>query len=125
MALAASDRKGAKIQHDFSRFCQNKIPKQSDISPQTIEFKNLDDFEGLSSDFPTLGNLFGLIDLGSLCNLTGLNSLKSPISSKKLPDPDFVIITRNKMTNTGHLCGMEHQISNFSLLYGTLSDRGC
>ena len=54
---------------------KKKNPKQSDISRQTIEFKNLDDFEDLSSDFPALGNLFGLFDLSGLCNLTGLNSL--------------------------------------------------
>ena len=39
---------------------------------QIIEFKNLEDSEVLSSDFPDLRNL---IDLSGLCNLTGLNSL--------------------------------------------------
>ena len=49
--------------------------KKSDISPQIIEFKNLEDTEVLNSDFPGLRNLSSLIDLSSLCNLTGLNSL--------------------------------------------------
>jgi hypothetical protein len=56
--------------------------KESDISPQIIEFKNLEDSEVQSSDFPGLRNLSGLIDFSSLCNLSGLNSLYSPFSSK-------------------------------------------
>ena len=52
-----------------------KTSKQSEISPQIIEFKNLKDPEVHSSDFPGLRNLSGLIDLSSLFNLTGLNSL--------------------------------------------------
>ena len=40
-----------------------------------IEFKNKDDSEVLSSDFPGLRNLSSLIDLSGLCKLTGLNSL--------------------------------------------------
>ena len=49
--------------------------KKSDISPQIIEFKNLEDSEVLSSDFPGLRNLSSLIDLSGLCKLTDLNSL--------------------------------------------------
>ena len=52
-----------------------KTSKQSEISPQIIEFKNLEDSEVHSRDFPGLRNLSGLIDLSGLCNLTGLNSL--------------------------------------------------
>ena len=52
-----------------------KTSKQSAISPQIIEFKNLEDSEVHSSDFPGLRNLSSLIDLSGLCNLTGLNSL--------------------------------------------------
>jgi hypothetical protein len=51
------------------------------VSSQIIEFKNLDDFKDLSSDFPGLRNLCSLIDLSGLCNITGLNS---PISSKNV-----------------------------------------
>ena len=51
------------------------------FSPQNIEFKNQDGFEVLDSDFPGLRNHCSLIDLISLCNLIGLNSLYSPISS--------------------------------------------
>ena len=40
-----------------------------------IEFKNLEDSEVHSSDFPGQRNLYSLIDLSGLCNLTGLNSL--------------------------------------------------
>jgi hypothetical protein len=43
---------------------------------------NLDDSEVLGSDFLGLRNLCSLIDLSNFCNLTGLTSLYSPISSK-------------------------------------------
>jgi hypothetical protein len=59
----------------FSKKKFFKTPKESDISPQIFEFKNLKDSEVLSSDFPGLTNLSSLIDFSSLCNLTGLNSL--------------------------------------------------
>ena len=49
-----------------------KTSKESDISPEII---NLEDSEVLCSDFQDLRNLSSLIDLGGLCNLTGLNSL--------------------------------------------------
>ena len=46
-ASSASDRKGAKIQHDFFDFFFQyiffKTSKESDISPQIIEFKNQED----------------------------------------------------------------------------------
>ena len=74
-ASTASDRKGAKIQHEFSWFCKRIFSKESYISPQIMEFKNLEVSEILSSDIPGLRNLSSLIDLSSLCNLTGLNSL--------------------------------------------------
>ena len=61
------------------------------------------------------------IDLSGLCNLTGLNSLNSPISSKNFliqmvwssPAPKWPILV--------HFCGMDHQKSNFSTFYV----RGC
>ena len=56
------------------------------------EFKDRDDSEVLKSDFPGLRNHCSLIDLIGLCNLIGLNSLYSLIFSKKLPDPDGLII---------------------------------
>ena len=40
-----------------------------------IEFKTLEDFEVHKSDFTGIRNLSSLIDICSLCNLTGLNSL--------------------------------------------------
>jgi hypothetical protein len=52
-----------------------KTSKESDISPQIIEFKNLEDSEVLCSDFLGIRNLSSLIDLIDLSNLTGLNSL--------------------------------------------------
>ena len=62
----------------------SKTSKQSEISPQIIELKNLENFEVFSSEFLGLRNLSSLIDLSSICNLTGLNSLFNQISSKNL-----------------------------------------
>ncbi len=47
----------------------------SDFNPQIIDFKDNEDSEVLSNDFSGLRNLYSLIDLSGLCNLTGLNSL--------------------------------------------------
>ena len=78
-ASTASDRKGAKVQHEFSWFIKKNIffktSKWSAISPKIIEFKNLEDSEVHSCDFPGLRNLSSLIDLSGLCNLTGLDIL--------------------------------------------------
>ena len=60
------------------------------------------------------------IDLSGLCNLTGLNSLNSPISSKNFliqmvwpsPAPKWPILVP--------FCGMDHQKSNFLLIFDTL-----
>ena len=65
------------------------------------------------------------IDLSGLCNLTGLNSLNSPISSKNFliqmvwssPAPKWPILVP--------FCGMDHQKSNFLLIFGTFSVGGC
>ena len=51
MTSMASNRKGAKIQYDFVR---QIFFRRSDISPEIIEFKNREDSEVLSSDFPSL-----------------------------------------------------------------------
>jgi hypothetical protein len=48
------------------------------------DFKNLNDFEVLTSDSPGLKNFCSLNDLNSLNNLSGLNDLNSLFSSKKL-----------------------------------------
>ena len=72
--------------------------------------------------FPDLKNLSSLIDLGSLCNLNGLNS---PISSKKI----LILMVWSSMAPKWPIlvifCEMDHQKPNFSLIYGTLSDKGC
>ena len=52
------------------------------ITSKWAEFKNLVDSEVFSSDFWTFKTSACIIDLISLCNLTGLHSLYSPISSK-------------------------------------------
>ena len=65
--------------HDSVKKFFFKTSKLNYFCPQINEFENQDDSEVLSSDFLGLRNLWSLIDLSSLCNLTGLNS---PISSK-------------------------------------------
>ena len=125
VASTPSSRKSAKIQQEFSWFCQNKIFQDIKISLQINEFKKLNNFGVLSSDLSGLRSLCSLIDLSSLCNLTGLNSLYSPISSK-----NFLILMvwssmASKWPIPNLLCGMDHQKSKFLLIYGTFSVRGC
>ena len=75
----ASNRKGARNQHEFLMILPNyiffKTSKYSNIRPKIIEFKNLEDSEVHSCELMGLKNLSSLIDLSGLCNLTGLNSL--------------------------------------------------
>jgi hypothetical protein len=73
----------------------------------------------LGSDFPGLTNLCSLIDLSGLCILTGLNSLYSPISSKKFY---FLMVWSSLVPKLPILviyCRMDHQKSNCLLIYGT------
>ena len=55
---------------------------ESDISPQIIEFKNLEVSKVLSSDFPGLSNLCNLIGFSVLSGLYNLTGLNSPVSLK-------------------------------------------
>ena len=71
-ASAASDRKDAKIRHEFSWFCQIfffKTSKESDISPQIIEFKNMEDsvviFQALETSPASLTSAASAISLAS------------------------------------------------------------
>ena len=73
---------------------------------------NLDNSDFLSSDFLRLRNLCSLIECSSLCNLTGLTNLWSPISSK-----NFLILMVWTLVLS---CEMDHQKYNFSLKFGTL-----
>ena len=93
------------------------------ICPLIIEFKNLDDSEVLRSDFQDPRNLCSLIDLSSLSNLIGLTNLTSPISSKK-----FLMVwsfLAPKWPILALVCGIDHQKSNFSLIFCTFSVGGC
>jgi hypothetical protein len=65
----------------------------------------------------------------SLTSATSATSLASTASKdqfpqKKLPDPDGLIIIVTKITCTGNFLSNNYQKSNFSLIYGTLSDGG-
>jgi hypothetical protein len=62
--------------------------------------------------------------------LTSATSLASTLSMyffKKLSNPDGLIIIGTKImtSTTGHFWGNGYKKSNFSLIHGTLSDRGC
>ena len=90
---------------------QNKWYKSSDYSLQEPGW--------LSSDFPGLTNLCSLIDLSGLCNLTGLNSLYSHISSKNVLVLMVWSSLAPKLPILVIFCRMDHQKSIFLLIYGT------
>ena len=75
--------------------------------------------EWLSSDFPGLTNLCSLIDLSGLCDLTGLNSLYSHISSKNF----LVLMVWSSLAPKWPIlvifCRTDHQKCNFLVVYGT------
>ena len=135
LASTASNRKGAKIQHEFSWFCQKKMfSKHQNIiilfirllnsrSRMTLKFSVVV-FQDLETSAASLTSAASATSLASTARVD-TNSIYSPISSKKLPYPDWLIINGTTMTNTGHFCGMDCQKSKFSLLYGTLSVWGC
>ena len=102
--------------------------KHQNIAILLIKLLNLRTWMTLMTSlvlFPDLKNLWSLIDLGSLCNLNGLNSLYSSIPSKII----LILMVWSSMAPKWPifviLFGMDHQKSNFSLIYGTLSDGGC
>jgi hypothetical protein len=76
-------------------------------------------------NFLGLRNLCSLIDLSSLCNFTGLTSLYSPIFSKNFLILMIWAFLAPKWPILVLFCEMDHQKSNFSLIYGTLFVRGC
>ena len=75
--------------------------------------------------FLGLRNLCNLIDLSSLYNLTGLTSLYSPNFSKNFLILMFWTFLAPKWTILVLFCEMDHQKSNFLLIFGTLSVKGC
>ena len=81
--------------------------------------------EVLRSDFQGPKNLCSLIDLSSLGNLIGLISLTSPISSKKFLIMMVWSSLAPKWTILVPFCGIDHQKSNFSLIFGIFSVGGC
>ena len=79
---------------------------------------NLEGSEVLGTDFPGIRNIWSLIDLRGLCNLRGLNGWITAmlcVKAKNIQiitlqfsnflkkyDPDDLIITGTKLTNTGN-----------------------
>ena len=119
LASIAPDRK-------FNMNFHNSVKKSkwNYFSPYIIEFKNKDGFKIFYSDFSGFKTLWSLIDLCGLCNLTGLKSLYSHISSKNF----LILMVWSSITPKWPIevvfCGMDHQKSKFSLMYGTISIRG-
>ena len=75
-----------------------KNSEGSDISPQIIEFKNLEDsaliFQALEASPASLTSVVLATSLASTAS-------KAKFSQKKRPGPDGLIIPSTKMTNTG------------------------
>ena len=92
-------------------------------NPNKIEFKNLDDSEVFSSDFPT--TYAASLTFRPLQPHWPLQPLQPYFTKKTLPDPDGWIIPGTKMTNTGPFCGVDDQKSNLLLISDTLSVGGC
>jgi len=114
LASTASNRKGARFQYDISWFYQNNIFSKHQIK---AEFKNLDDSEVLSSDFPQT-----------------LEPLKPqwPLQPQQPPWPQWPLLPQfikkkililtvgsslaPKWPIQVPFCGLDYQKSNFSLI---------
>ena len=89
-----------------------------------VEFKNLDDSEVLSSDFP--GPRTSAASLTSSASAASLASTASKaLFHKKNPGPDGWIIPGTKITNAGPFLWNGSSKSNFSLTSDTFSVGGC
>ena len=97
-----------------------KNSEESDISPQIIEFKNLEDsaviFQALETSPASLMSVAWQPHWPQ-------QPLK-PNFLKKLPDPDGLIITVSKKTITGNSLWNGSSKPHFSLRYGIFSVRG-
>ena len=84
-------------------------------------FKNLNDSEVLSSDFPSLKT-------SATSDLSGLNSFNDLDSLVSLKDLLILMLWSSlapKWLIPVPFCGMDHQKSNFLLIFDTLSVGGC
>ena len=103
------------IFHDFT---QKKLFSKHE---NKAEFKCLDDFEVLSSDFPSLKT-------SATSDLSGLNSFNDLDSLVSLKDLLILMLWSSlapKLPIPVPFCGMDHQKSNFLLISDTLSVGGC
>jgi len=122
LASTASNRKGARFQYDISWFYQNNIFSKHQ---NKAEFKNLDDSEVLSSDFPQT--------LEPLKPQWPLQPQQPPWPQwpllpqfiKKNTDPDGWIIPGTKMTNTGPFLWTRLSKIQFFIDLSTISVEGC
>ena len=125
LASTASNRKIIKIKPDISWFYQKIFFSKHQKNIKISWIHNLDDSEVFSSDFWAFRNFCSLIDLISLCNLTGLLSLYSPISSNIL----LILMIGSSLAPNWPIrvpfCVGNNQKSNFQLIYEVLSVRGC
>jgi hypothetical protein len=78
-------------------------PKKLPFFPKyqyKVEFKNLDDYEVLSSDFPGLRT--SAVSMTSTASTTSITSMTFTASfHQKITDPDGLIILGTRMTNIG------------------------
>ena len=119
--MASKSSNCAKITPNISWFYQTFFSKHQNKD----EFKNLDDFEVLSSDF-----LSPRTSAASLTSSASTTSLASTASKALFHQKNFLILMIGsslapKWPIWAPFCGMDHQKSNFSLICDTFSDGGC
>ena len=111
---------------NFNMIFHDSTPKKCFSKHQNkVEFKNLDDSEVLSSDFPGPRT-----PAASLTSSASATSLASTASKALFHQTNFLILMVGsslapKWPIWAPFCGMDHQKSNFSLISDTFSVGGC
>ena len=105
--------------HQISWFCQIFFFQSTKIDWYKSSDYQFHEPAWLSGDFPGLRMLCSLIDLTGLCNITGLNSLYSPFSSKNFLTLIAWSSQAPKWPILVIFCYMDCQKSNCLLMYDT------
>ena len=122
-ASTASDRKGARIQHEFSWFCQIIFfSKLQNIAILDLKLLNSRTWRTLKSTVVILQALE--TSPASLTSVASATSLASTASKAQFPQKTSWSWWSDHHWHQNNqywqfFCGMDHQKSNFSLIYGT------
>ena len=122
-ASTASDRKVAWIQHEFSWFCQKKkFFKHQNIAILDLKLLNSRIWRTLKSTVVILQALE--TSPASLTSVASATSLASTASKAQFPQKTSWSWWSDHHWHQNNpywqfFCGMDHQKSNFSLIYGT------